>query len=110
MKFNEPEHISHPVVYDPAVFKKEKEKSRKLRSSAWWKKKRSSGICYYCRKKFKPADLTMDHVIPLSRGGTSSRENIVPCCKDCNKKKSYLLPAEWTEYLNSLSGENPAEV
>ena len=52
--------------------------------------------------KFSLAELTMDHVIPVSRGGTSERFNIVPCCKECNSKKKNLLPAEWDEYLEKL--------
>ena len=44
----------------------------------------------------------MDHKIPLSRGGTSDRINIVPACKECNTKKKYLLPWEWEEYLKTL--------
>jgi len=82
--------------------RKEKQKARELRNSAWWKRKRSSGICHYCRLSFKPQDLTMDHVIPLARGGASTRENLVPCCKDCNNKKKNLLPAEWKEYMEKL--------
>ena len=102
MDFNEPEDMSYPVVYDEQVLKKEKEKARRLRQSAWWKKKRSAGICHYCRNQFKPSDLTMDHVIPLSRGGTSRKENLVPCCRECNSKKNYLLPVEWQDYLNAV--------
>ncbi|MCS7205130.1 MAG: HNH endonuclease [Leptospiraceae bacterium] len=82
--------------------KKEKEKARKLRKTSWWKKKISKGICYYCGRKFKPSELTMDHKIPLSRGGSSTKENLVPCCKECNSKKKYLLPIEWDEYLQNL--------
>ena len=91
-----------PVIDDDYI-KGQKEKARKLRDSAWWKRKRSSGACHYCRKKFKPAELTMDHVIPISRGGASVKENLVPCCKDCNNQKQNLLPAEWKEFLDSLS-------
>ena len=40
------------------------------------------GVCYYCGRRVKPEELTMDHKIPLSRGGTSDRSNIVPACKD----------------------------
>lgn len=47
----------------------------------------------------------MDHHIPLSRGGTSERENLVPACKDCNTRKKYLLPHEWDEYLERLENE-----
>ncbi|MCL2025338.1 MAG: HNH endonuclease [Leptospirales bacterium] len=81
---------------------KEKHKARELRHSPWWKKKISSGICYYCNQKFIPAELTMDHKIPLSRGGYSEKENIVPCCKECNNKKKYLMPVEWDEYMKDL--------
>lgn len=87
---------------DPGWVEREKKKARKLKNTPWWNKKRSSGVCHYCRKNFKPAELTMDHVIPLSRGGQSVRENLVACCKDCNSKKKSMLPVEWTEYLNSL--------
>jgi 5-methylcytosine-specific restriction protein A len=80
----------------------EKRKARVLRNSSWWRRKRSSGVCYYCGRKFKPHELTMDHLIPLSRGGTSERFNIVPACKECNNKKKYLLPAEWDDYINTI--------
>jgi 5-methylcytosine-specific restriction protein A len=80
----------------------EKMKARTLRNSTWWKRKRSSGTCYYCGRTFKPHQLTMDHIIPLSRGGTSERFNIVPACKECNNTKKYLLPAEWDEYINTI--------
>jgi len=62
--------------------KREKAKARKLRSTRWWRRQVERGICYYCGKKVKPEELTMDHKIPLSRGGTSDRSNIVPACKD----------------------------
>ncbi len=37
----------------------------------------------------------MDHLVPLVRGGKSSKGNLVPACKDCNNKKKYALPWEW---------------
>ena len=36
----------------------------------------------------------MDHIVPVARGGRSVRGNVVPCCKECNNKKTYLTPAE----------------
>jgi len=87
---------------DDAFIKKERDKARQLRSSQWWKRKRSSGICHYCKKHFIPGELTMDHVIPISRGGKSQKFNLVPCCKECNTKKKQLMPFEWEEYMNSL--------
>ena len=44
----------------------------------------------------------MDHIIPIARGGKSVRNNLVPCCKECNSRKKYLLPMEWDDYMNSL--------
>ena len=87
---------------------REKEKARKLRKTPWWSRKKSTGRCHYCRRAFSPGDLTMDHLIPISRGGRSEKHNIVPACKECNNKKSYLIPAEWEEYLKGIknSGEN----
>lgn len=84
--------------------RKEKEKARRLRQSAWWMRRIGGGVCYYCRRKVGRSGLTMDHVVPLSRGGKSTKGNIVPACKECNNKKKYLLPIEWTEYLESLAG------
>lgn len=91
-----------PFPIDTALLRREKDKARELRDSAWWKRKRSSGICYYCGRKFPPQDLTMDHLTPLSRGGRSTKSNLVPCCKDCNNRKKNMLPLEWGEYLGRL--------
>jgi 5-methylcytosine-specific restriction endonuclease McrA len=41
----------------------------------------------------------MDHLVPLARGGRSTKNNLVPSCKDCNNKKKNMLPLEWEEYL-----------
>jgi 5-methylcytosine-specific restriction endonuclease McrA len=48
--------------------------------------------CVYCGKKGKP--LTLDHVIPQSKGGKTSWENCVACCKACNTKKGARTPKE----------------
>ncbi|MDA3917944.1 MAG: HNH endonuclease [Deltaproteobacteria bacterium] len=90
------------IFTDDEFIKKERDKARKLRSSQWWKRKRSSGICHYCENNFIPNELTMDHVIPLSRGGESQKFNLVPCCKECNTKKRQFLPFEWEEYMTFL--------
>ncbi len=93
------------ITVDDAHIKREKAKAREMRDSQWWKRKRSIGICYYCNRKFRPAELTMDHLVPIVRGGKSVQGNIVSSCKECNNKKKYLLPAEWEEYLKSIAGE-----
>lgn len=60
-------------------------------------KKRLMGneVCAYCGKKLTRQNATLDHVIPLSRGGDDSRRNLVWCCKKCNKEKGSLLLSEW---------------
>ncbi|MBI3590099.1 MAG: HNH endonuclease [Candidatus Melainabacteria bacterium] len=48
--------------------------------------------CQYC--SVKTNDLTIDHVIPRSRGGSDSWENVVACCQKCNVKKGDRTPKE----------------
>ncbi len=79
---------------DEEIFRIEKSKARKLRKSQWWTQKIQEGICHYCGGKFKPEEMTMDHIVPISRGGKSARNNIVAACKTCNSKKKYYTPAE----------------
>ena len=88
---------------DEAVLKKERAKARQIRASQWWKRKRATGICHYCKEQFPPKELTMDHIIPVARGGRSEKFNLVPCCKECNTKKRQMLPSEWQEYMERLS-------
>lgn len=83
--------------------KRERRIARQLRKSSWWKRKCASGRCYYCNSKVHPEELTMDHIVPVIRGGRSTKSNIVAACKECNNKKKYMLPMEWEEYLYNLS-------
>ena len=48
----------------------------------------------YCGQRFKTDQLTLDHVIPRSRGGRNSWDNLVACCKIDNHKKGDKLPEE----------------
>jgi 5-methylcytosine-specific restriction endonuclease McrA len=52
--------------------------------------------CQYCGVKFSPASnkLTMDHVIPVSRGGRKAWENLVTSCCSCNHRKADRTPEE----------------
>lgn len=77
----------------------EREKARVLRQTRWWKQKLARGICHYCGRHFPPSELSMDHIVPLIRGGKTTKGNLAPVCKDCNSKKKYLLPMEWEAYL-----------
>jgi 5-methylcytosine-specific restriction endonuclease McrA len=50
--------------------------------------------CAYCYKPFTIEQLTVDHMIPLSRGGTNTIDNLVPACKSCNSRKKDKTPLE----------------
>ena len=73
---------------------RERNKARKLRSTGWWKQKLAFGLCYHCGQKFSAPELTMDHLIPIGRGGHSQKGNVVVSCKGCNTHKAALTPAE----------------
>jgi 5-methylcytosine-specific restriction endonuclease McrA len=94
-----------PYAYDlsEADVKRERRKARELRGSQWWKRRLAKGVCHYCGKRTPPGDLTMDHIVPIARGGRSTKGNVAPCCKACNNRKKQLLPMEWTEYLARIN-------
>lgn len=90
-----------PYAYDlsEGEIRRERQKARDLRATQWWKRQCSKGICHYCAETFPPQELTMDHVVPIARGGKSTRGNVVAACKACNSAKKQLLPMEWVDYL-----------
>ena len=87
---------------DDETLRREKARARALRQTAWWRRRIATGLCHYCRRAVGPKALTLDHVVPLVRGGRSVRANMVPACKDCNNKKQSLLAWEWQAYLDTL--------
>ena len=93
-----------PYAYDLGEedLKRERRKARELRESQWWKRRLAKGICYYCGRPSSPKNLTMDHIVPVSRGGKSTKGNVAPCCKECNNAKKQLLPMEWEQYLKQF--------
>ncbi len=70
---------------------KSDKKVRFSRHNVFW---RDSFRCQYCKKVELPSRLTLDHVLPQSRGGKTTWENIVSCCSPCNTKKGNKLPHE----------------
>ncbi|HVZ59372.1 MAG TPA: HNH endonuclease [Terriglobales bacterium] len=55
---------------------------------------RDRNACQYCGIVLPTSDLTLDHVTPRSRGGTSTWENLVACCHQCNRHKGNRYPLE----------------
>lgn len=91
---------------DPETAKrlrKERDKARALKRTPWWKQQLRKGRCHYCGHPFPPDHLSMDHVVPLARGGRSTKGNVVPACMECNRKKKLETPAE--AVLRKLSRE-----
>lgn len=58
---------------------------------------RDRNTCQYCGVVLPASELTLDHVLPRSRGGTSSWENLVACCHSCNRRKGNRLLNEITD-------------
>lgn len=83
-----------PIHKDPAHVARERARARALRATEWWKRQLQCGVCHYCGKTVGPERLTMDHVVPVARGGRSTKGNIVPACAACNKTKRAQTPAE----------------
>ena len=83
--------------------RREKDKARELRKTQWWRNRIAKGICRYCGNPFPPEELSMDHLVPIIRGGRSVRGNVAPACKECNNRKKHMLPLEWEEYMAAKS-------
>jgi 5-methylcytosine-specific restriction endonuclease McrA len=90
---------------DQETIRRERHKARELRESQWWKRRLSKGVCGYCGQSYPPNGLTMDHIVPIARGGRSTKGNVIPACKSCNTKKKQMLPMEWDQYLKRKKKE-----
>jgi len=88
------EPASFLVEVSEQEIRRERQKARRLRESQWWKRKRAAGVCHHCGGKFPPKELTMDHLVPVIRGGKSTKGNLVPSCKGCNSARKHRLPFE----------------
>lgn len=82
------------IQVSEAEMRRERRKAQELRKSPWWQRKRAAGVCHHCGARFPPRQLTMDHLVPIVRGGKSTKGNLVPSCKDCNNKRKHRLPFE----------------
>lgn len=82
------------VQVPPEQIRKEREKARKLRQTSWWRQRIGAGVCYHCGQRFSQDQLTMDHLLPLARGGKTTKKNVVVSCKACNTAKGGQTRAE----------------
>lgn len=62
---------------------------------------KTNGRCAHCGKRLTIKTMEKDHSIPWSKGGPSDIENIVPLCKECNKRKADIVyePVKYMKYL-----------
>ncbi|MBK1734430.1 HNH endonuclease [Halorhodospira abdelmalekii] len=56
--------------------------------------RRDANVCLYCGKRFRNAELSRDHVTPVSRGGFDTWNNVVTACKRCNNHKGDRSPEQ----------------
>lgn len=86
---------SRPAVVRLSVKTPDPSRWQKFRSSGKYRKevvlKRDNYTCVYCNAKPAKKDLTIDHVIPRSKGGMSTYDNCVAACLRCNHYKDNLL-------------------
>lgn len=92
-----------------------KELHKRRQKVVWNRKnlwKRDGGRCQFCGRKPKPDEITVDHLVPRSRGGISCFENCVLACIFCNLKKAGRTPEEAGMRLRRLvpNGDGTARV
>ena len=63
----------------------------------------TGGVCFYCGN---PA-YSIDHFIPTSKGGENTKNNMVPCCKKCNKVKNSRTLEHFRELMGMRANDMP---
>ncbi len=87
----------YPGIMLPSVIRLRQYRHIPVRVSVLTRKNiysRDHHICQYCGVKFDPRRLTLDHVIPKSKGGKGNWENLVAACHVCNHRKADRTPEE----------------
>jgi len=63
------------------------------RFKKWWKRQYycQDGLCYYCKINLRNVDINVEHITPMSAGGSNKYKNLVLSCSRCNKEKGSSL-------------------
>ena len=56
--------------------------------------------CFYCKKNLKPSEITLDHIVPRSEGGSFHSTNLVVCCNNCNNKRGNIYFFDFCKQFN----------
>ncbi len=89
--------LLHPGIYLPSVIRLREYKRVPIRLQIVSRKNiliRDQYRCMYCGRKLQSANLTLDHVMPRSRGGRDTWDNLVACCRPDNHRKGDRTPEE----------------
>ncbi|MEM9467775.1 MAG: HNH endonuclease [Actinomycetota bacterium] len=87
----------HPLVRGAAGADPGRRRNRRFVAAATHHGLDSPTRCFWCEAEVsaRSAEATVDHLIPRSRGGANTIDNVVPACTSCNSAKSDTLPAEF---------------
>lgn len=58
--------------------------------------------CYICGKDLLLSDMTLDHVVPLAKGGADCLDNLMPCCRECNTWKADSYSGDFGEKISNI--------
>ena len=94
-KFAEKQHIRRAKMRSNGIYQVSKKELVKLYSSP----------CIACGTSER---VTVDHIIPIARGGTHSIGNLQPLCLSCNSSKNFRTMSEWKYFLNTERTRNVA--
>jgi hypothetical protein len=77
---------------------------RRVSGDAWSMSRR----CAYCDRPLKRSEVSVDHLLPRSRGGDDSPANLVVCCRQCNDAKGNKTVEEWIDGIRQGAGRTLA--
>lgn len=101
---NHPKQRSKYMIVVNAVRRGRKKNNGGFTSKEWQSLiLKNNSCCFYCGKNEK---MTIDHFIPLSKGGSNYITNIVPACKSCNTAKGSLMPDIFIKLKNKCLQKN----
>lgn len=67
-------------------------------------------LCQYCVTRINEKTISLDHIIPIQRGGEHTDENTETCCLRCNKIKGNMTKAEFRHFLDCLRPIDPIAI